>query len=97
MSSVPPGHFKVWFTVPTIINEPCFLRRKIACLLWIAGLTLVSCTASRKPFDPGKKYSPEALRSDYRIFRGILQSAHPSLYWYTTKDSMNYFFKNGNK
>ncbi|MDP4132109.1 MAG: S41 family peptidase [Bacteroidota bacterium] len=68
---------------------------KITCLLWIAGLTLVSCTASRKPFDPDKKYSPEALRSDYRIFRGILQSAHPSLYWYTTKDSMNYFFNEG--
>jgi hypothetical protein len=56
---------------------------------------LVSCTASRESFDPHKKFAPGVLQSDYRIFRGILESAHPGLYWYTSKDSMNYFFNEG--
>lgn len=61
----------------------------------IAAWAFVSCTASRKEYDPGRKYSPETLKADYRIFRGILESAHPSLYWYTTRDSMNYYFNEG--
>ncbi len=64
-------------------------------ILCVAAWALVSCTASRKDFDAGKKYSPEALRADYRIFRGILESTHPSLYWYMPRDSMDFYFNEG--
>lgn len=57
-------------------------------------MMLVSCVAS-KPFNPSKKFSPEDLQKDYDIFRASLEDAHPSLYWYTPKDSMDYYFSEG--
>ncbi|HEY4155959.1 MAG TPA: peptidase S41, partial [Puia sp.] len=64
-------------------------------MVWIICCALASCTASRQAFDPGRKYPPAKLQADYKIFRGILESAHPSLYWYTPKDSMDYYFNEG--
>ncbi|HVF81923.1 MAG TPA: S41 family peptidase [Flavisolibacter sp.] len=62
--------------------------------LSISFLTLVlfsSCTVSRN-YNPSKKYSPEVLRKDYAVFRNSLEESHPSLYWYTPKDSMDAYF-----
>lgn len=55
----------------------------------------LACGASKKAFDPDRKYPPEALQKDYRVFRHLLEDWHPSLYWYTSRDSMNYFFDKG--
>ncbi|HCL83698.1 MAG TPA: peptidase S41 [Chitinophagaceae bacterium] len=56
---------------------------------------LGSCTASYKTYNPEKKFPPAVLQSDYTLFRHILESSHPSIYWYTTKDSMDYYFDQG--
>ncbi|HMH34347.1 MAG TPA: S41 family peptidase [Puia sp.] len=53
---------------------------------------LVSCTTTKHVFDPNTKIPVEKLRADYAIFRGVLEESHPSLYWYTSKDSMDYYF-----
>jgi hypothetical protein len=55
-----------------------------------------SCSVSRN-YDPNRKYSKEELQQDYTLLRNILEKKHPSLYWYTSKDSMNYFFDEGYK
>lgn len=39
-----------------------------------------------------KKYPAEDLKADYDILRNVLEKFHPSLYWYTPKDSMDMFF-----
>ena len=54
-----------------------------------------ACSSSRQSFDPAKKYSPKQLRQDYTVFRKVLEESHPSLYWFTPKDSMNYYFDQG--
>jgi len=76
--------------------------RKIRKLKTIVGISAcliltASCTSSRKTYDPRKKYSPVLLRADYTLFRNILETSHPSIYWYTTKDSMDYYFEQGYK
>jgi hypothetical protein len=53
-----------------------------------------SCSVS-KNYNPDKKYSPRQLKQDYTLLRNILEKKHPSLYWYTSKDSMNLFFDKG--
>src|SRR6476620_5394790 len=53
-----------------------------------------SCAVG-KNYNPSKKFSPEELREDYTVFRNILEESHPSLYWYTPKDSMDHFFEAG--
>jgi hypothetical protein len=55
-----------------------------------------SCSVS-KNYNPNKKYSQEELQADYSLLRNILEKKHPSLYWYTPKDSMDYFFHEGYK
>jgi hypothetical protein len=37
------------------------------------------------------------LQQDYSVLRTVLEKKHPSLYWYTPKDSMDYFFDAGYK
>lgn len=53
-----------------------------------------SCSVS-KNYDPNRKYPKESLQQDYILLRNILEQKHPSLYWYTPKDSMNYYFDAG--
>jgi Peptidase family S41 len=54
-------------------------------------LFLYSC-ATTKNYNPQKKYPATQLQQDYSLLRNILEKKHPSLYWYTGKDSMDIFF-----
>ncbi|SDE20630.1 S41 family peptidase [Niabella drilacis] len=65
---------------------------------WIGlfiGIILYSCKAGREAFNPDKKFGPQQLQSDYRLFRKILEERHPSLYWYTAKPAMDSAFEAG--
>ena len=55
-------------------------------------LFLYSC-ATIKSYNPQKKYSSQQLQQDYSLLRNILEKKHPSLYWYTPKDSMKIYFE----
>jgi hypothetical protein len=46
-------------------------------------------------YNPARKYAAKELQADYSIFRESLEDAHPSLYWYTPKDSMDFYFEVG--
>jgi hypothetical protein len=41
---------------------------------------------------PLPRISPQLLRDDLGLLQKILEANHPSLYWYTPKDSMDLFF-----
>ena len=56
-------------------------------------LLLTSCVTQEKYREIlSKKIPPEKQRADVLILRKILEANHPSLYWYTPKDSMNLYF-----
>ena len=55
---------------------------------------LFSCAAS-KNYNPNKKFAKEVLQEDYSLLRNIFEEKHPSLYWYTSRDSMNHVFDAG--
>jgi hypothetical protein len=52
---------------------------------------LFACSTARTSFIE-KKYPADKLKKDYNIFRGALEESHPSLYWFTPKDSINMLF-----
>ncbi len=58
-------------------------------------LVLAACSTSKTAFNATRKYSQSALQNDYLTFRNILEQYHPSLYWFTPKDSIDYFFNRG--
>jgi len=43
-----------------------------------------------------KKISPGSMRSDFELLKNILEANHPSLYWYTSKDSLDFLYANIN-
>jgi hypothetical protein len=65
------------------------------CFLLASALILFSCTTTKAPFNPEAKYPGPILRDEYTIFRNVLEESHPSLYWYISKDSMDYYFDKG--
>lgn len=62
-------------------------------LLWVVLLG-AGCAVS-KNFNPATKYAPEVLQQDYGVFKNLLEQEHPGLYWYTSKDSMDFYFAEG--
>jgi len=69
---------------------------KLLYLFYFAGLFLCfSCQTSREAYNPDRKFSPAALQSDYLLSRHILEDMHPSLYWYTPRDTMDGYFDRG--
>lgn len=58
-------------------------------------VVITGCGVAKSSFSPYKKYPPEVLQKDYAIYRQTLEEAHPGLYWYTSKDSMNHYFDKG--
>ncbi|HRP17429.1 MAG TPA: S41 family peptidase [Ginsengibacter sp.] len=64
--------------------------------LLIYSMVFISCTATRN-YNPDKKYTTQELTTDYRQLRKTLEEKHPSLYWYTPKDSMDFYFEEGEK
>jgi Peptidase family S41 len=68
------------------------MRNKLAFIFMVFVFT--SCAVS-KDYNPARKFSPKELKEDYTLFRKILEESHPSLYWYTPKDSIDYYFDEG--
>ncbi|MDB5202250.1 MAG: peptidase [Ferruginibacter sp.] len=65
-------------------------------ILWVLMIfvswSLMSCSSSQKNFNPNKKIPAVQLQKDFLLLRNILEEKHPSLYWYTPKDSINFYF-----
>jgi len=79
------------------------MKMKFTSIAWLSVIWLMvfitSCSnsilAPTKPvhdFAPLKKFSANDLRKDFDIMREMMEKFHPSLYWYTSKDSMDQVF-----
>ena len=68
---------------------------KIHLLFILSLLILTGCGVSKSSFSPDKKYSLQQVQKDYTVYRDILEEHHPGLYWYSSKDSIDYYFSWG--
>lgn len=61
----------------------------------IAAMLLSACSASLKSagYSPAHKIAPGGLKDDVVLLHKIFEADHPSLYWYTSKDSIDAYFK----
>lgn len=71
------------------------MKATVLHFILIFCIALTSCSVSNYSAD--KKFPKEQLQEDYSLLRNILEKKHPSLYWYTSKDSMDYYFDEGLK
>lgn len=74
-----------WGMCP-IFEDTMLLNR---CAVFIVCILFASCAAPR--YVPEKKFHREELVQDYDLMTRILQEKHPSLYWYTPADSMQWY------
>lgn len=66
------------------VKKNCSLLLLLAC---------VSCNIIKKSsYDPNTKYSPSELKEDFSVLHKVLKSNHPSLYWYSSQDSIDNLF-----
>lgn len=72
-------------------NERAMMKNHV---LLIFLFFLAGCAVTKKN-GPQKKYGKDQLKTDYTLFRSILEDQHPGLYWYTSKDSMDHYFRIG--
>ncbi|MGI4867854.1 MAG: S41 family peptidase [Janthinobacterium lividum] len=66
-------------------------------LLALLGWLVLSLGALAQPtppaaYDPAQRYSVAQLQADFGYVRRALEQAHPALYWYTPKDSLDRAF-----
>ena len=61
-------------------------------ILFSVPLFITSCGVGKSVVYPTTKYSLQQIEKDYTLYKDILEEHHPSLYWYTPKDSMDYYF-----
>jgi hypothetical protein len=78
----------------TYLYQMYLRRRSVKPVPWlfIVILFCCSCSGSRHCFNASKKYPVDKLQRDYSLFRNILEESHPSVTWYTSADSMQYYF-----
>ncbi len=64
------------------------------CHLLLIAITILfySCATTIKNYSPNKKYPKQQLQQDFTLLKNILEKKHPSLYWYTSRDSMDMYF-----
>lgn len=56
-------------------------------------IVFISCRGIKQSkFNPEQKIAATTLQQDFRLLKKILEANHPSLYWYTTKDSVDFYF-----
>ena len=57
-------------------------------------MLIVSASVPAQNFYPPlPKMAVADLKEDIRILKKVLEANHPSLYWYTSKDSIDYYFE----
>lgn len=78
-----------------LLNDVILTMKNLLTFSFVVFI-ITGCAVS-KNFTPAKKYSPQQLQADYSLFQNILEEQHPGLYWYTSKDSMNFYFERGRK
>lgn len=63
-------------------------------LLWFMPfIFLIACVSSKQSnYIFNNKKSAAALKEDVVLLKKILEANHPSLYWYTPKDSIDFYF-----
>lgn len=62
-------------------------------IFWFVFLLIIllpACSTSHYTFN--QKYPAPELKEDVIILKKVLEANHPSLYWYTPKDSIDYYF-----
>ncbi len=64
-------------------------------IFWVSSIVITGCAVNQSSFSPTKKYSLQQVEQDYFVYQQVLEKHHPSLYWYTSKDSMDYYFNWG--
>lgn len=64
----------------------------IILLAIIAGFCACTASSNIQSFSPNAKIAPAQLKEDAVLLRNILEADHPSLYWYTPKDSIDAYF-----
>ncbi|MBC7651920.1 MAG: S41 family peptidase, partial [Deinococcales bacterium] len=76
----------------SIFSRHCIMKPFFFILVTVLSL-FYACTASKIPhYKFNQKTAANHLQQDIIVLKKILEANHPSLYWYTPKDSIDVYF-----
>ncbi|HRI21387.1 MAG TPA: S41 family peptidase, partial [Panacibacter sp.] len=79
--------------IPLPGSKKTTLYLQFAGILCCIFIFLTGCSSIKQTaYNPSAKLPPEKLKEDFTLLKKILEANHPSLYWYTPKDSMDVYF-----
>ena len=84
-------------TFNAILYQIVILKMKIRLLFFFTLTIIFGCGVNRSSFSPDKKYTLQQVEKDYTIYETLLKQTHPGLYWYTSKDSMDEYLRQGER
>jgi len=62
-------------------------------LFIIIAISFTGCSSAKYySYNPQTKIAPDKLKEDFFLLKKILEADHPSIYWYTPKDSIDIYF-----
>ena len=59
------------------------------CIILFGSISTKAHESHSEAFDPEKKFTPEQLKSDFKLFRDALEEGHGGLYYYTPKEELD--------
>lgn len=69
------------------------MKLQFLAYIFCVALSLASCVVTKnRHYTFNQRYSATAVKKDIALLKKILEANHPALYWYTPKDSINYYF-----
>lgn len=68
------------------------IKRTFAVPVFLLQVFFAYNTLAQRPLSSLPKMPPEPLKADVLLLKKILEANHPSLYWYTPKDSVDWYF-----
>jgi hypothetical protein len=75
--------------IQMMVSKKCTLPVYFICIFFL----LSSCSVTKhRNYNPAAKIPAAKLKEDLALLKKILEADHPSLYWYTSKDSVDFYF-----
>jgi hypothetical protein len=62
------------------------------CIILLCSISAKVFESRNEAFDPEKKFTPEQLKSDFKLLRDALEEGHGGLYYYTPKEELDQQF-----
>ena len=81
----------IFIQKPGSKKHSCFIQ--LPAIFFLVIILITGCASVKQgAYNPAAKLPSELIKEDFSVLKKILEANHPSLYWYTSKDSIDVYY-----